>query len=60
LIAVGLDADEALERLEDEKAVKRVKEQEEYWKYRGVASIPTMVLKPPATHSKNRIVESRY
>ena len=43
LIAVGLDADEALERLQDEKAVKRVKGQEEYWKSRGVSSIPTMV-----------------
>lgn len=40
---VGLNADEAIARLDNIEAIKRVKEEEKYWKNRGIAGIPTMV-----------------
>ena len=43
LKAVGLNADEAIARLDDDAAIMRVKKEEKYWKSLGVASIPTMV-----------------
>ncbi|GAA0407036.1 DsbA family oxidoreductase [Cocleimonas flava] len=40
---VGLDAEEGIARLDDAEAIKRVKNDEKYWKDLGVHSIPTMV-----------------
>ena len=43
LKAVGLNADEAIARLDDKAAIIRVQNEEKYWKSLGVTSIPTMV-----------------
>lgn len=43
LKAVGLNAKEALLRLDDKDAIKRVKDEEKYWRGRGVYAIPTMI-----------------
>ncbi|MDC0932721.1 DsbA family oxidoreductase [Arcobacteraceae bacterium] len=40
---VGLNASEAMKRLDDKKSIQRVKDEEKYWKSRGVYAIPTMV-----------------
>lgn len=43
LLDVGLNASEALARLEDVEARKEVKSKEEYWQNVGVRSVPTIV-----------------
>lgn len=43
LKTVGLNADEAIARLDDEAAIMKVQNEEKYWKRLGVSSIPTMV-----------------
>lgn len=40
---VGLNADEAIARLDDDKAIKRVQNEERHWRELGVSSVPTMV-----------------
>ena len=43
LVSVGLDADKALAKLEDEEARSEVRDQQNYWKNMGVNSVPTVV-----------------
>ncbi len=43
LQSVGLNVDEALSRINDDDARKRVQGQEAYWHSSGVSSVPTMV-----------------
>lgn len=43
LLDVGLNADEAFSRLDNEKARTEVKEKEAYWQSLGVRSVPTIV-----------------
>ena len=43
LVSVGLDADKALAKLEDEAARSEVRDQQNYWKNMGVNSVPTVV-----------------
>lgn len=43
LKAVGLNAKEALTRLDDNEAIQGVKDEEKYWRDRGVYAIPTMI-----------------
>ena len=43
LKTVGLNADEAILRLDNEQSIERVKKEEKYWKDRGVYGVPTMV-----------------
>lgn len=43
LKAVGLNADEAIKTLDDENAIKRVRDEEAYWKNQGVFAIPAMI-----------------
>ncbi|MBK5209018.1 MAG: DsbA family oxidoreductase [Flavobacteriaceae bacterium] len=40
---VGLDKNEALERLENDEALDQVIAKESFWQRRGVSSVPTMV-----------------
>lgn len=40
---VGLDTDEALRVLEDDRFANTVREKEQYWTSRGVSGVPTMV-----------------
>jgi len=41
--SVGLDEEIAMARLDDSNAIKSVEEKEDYWKRRGVSSVPTIV-----------------
>ncbi|WP_417875522.1 DsbA family oxidoreductase [Winogradskyella sediminis] len=43
LLAVGLNAEEALQTLNDEEVCKAVRSQQDYWKHMGVNSVPTIV-----------------
>lgn len=43
LLDVGLNADEALAKLNNEEALKEVADKQEYWKKLGVNSVPTIV-----------------
>jgi predicted DsbA family dithiol-disulfide isomerase len=43
LLEVGLNAEEALARLDHEEARKEVRTKQEYWKNLGVNSVPTIV-----------------
>ncbi|MCZ4318779.1 DsbA family oxidoreductase [Aequorivita viscosa] len=43
LLDVGLNAEEALAKLDDENARKEVKSKEGYWRNLGVSSVPTIV-----------------
>ncbi|MBJ7881211.1 DsbA family oxidoreductase [Gelidibacter salicanalis] len=43
LLDAGLNADEALTKLEDEKSRTEVKNAEEFWRQLGVTSVPTIV-----------------
>lgn len=43
LIKVGLNAEEALAKLDDEKARDEVKTKKEYWQNIGVKSVPTII-----------------
>ena len=43
LLDVGLNADEALSKLDDEEAIKEIKVKQNYWKNLGVNSVPTFV-----------------
>lgn len=40
---IGLNVDEAMSRLDNEEAISHVKEEEKYWRDRGVFAVPTMV-----------------
>ncbi len=40
---VGLNADEAIARLDNIEAIKHVQKEEKYWRARGVSAIPTMI-----------------
>ncbi|WP_166384710.1 DsbA family protein [Polaribacter sp. 11A2H] len=43
LLAVGLNADEGMAKLDNENARKEVRTKQDYWKSLGVNSVPTMV-----------------
>ena len=43
LKAVGLNADEAIARLDNPAAIQKIKDEEKYWRDQGVSAIPTMV-----------------
>ncbi|WP_417861124.1 DsbA family oxidoreductase [Winogradskyella sediminis] len=43
LLAVGLNAEEALQTINDEEVRKAVRNQQDYWKHMGVNSVPTIV-----------------
>lgn len=43
LKTVGLNADEAIKRLDNAEAIKRVKDEEKFWIERGVRGVPTML-----------------
>ena len=43
LLNVGLNADEALAKLDDEEARHEVRSKQSYWKNLGVNSVPTIV-----------------
>ncbi len=43
LLDVGLNADDALAKLDDEVAIKEIKVRQLYWKNLGVKSVPTFV-----------------
>jgi predicted DsbA family dithiol-disulfide isomerase len=43
LKAVGLNAKEAMKRLDDPKAIKAVEDEEKFWRDQGVYAIPTMI-----------------
>ena len=43
LETVGLNAVEAMKKIEDKTAIQRVKDEEKYWRDRGVYAIPTML-----------------
>ena len=43
LLEVGLNADEALSKLEDQAAIEEVRSKQEYWKKMGISSVPTIV-----------------
>ena len=43
LLDVGLNADEALSKLNDKEAIEEVKTKQNYWKSLGVNSVPTIV-----------------
>lgn len=40
---VGLNAVEAMARLDNPEAIKHVQDEEKYWRSRGVFAIPTMI-----------------
>lgn len=43
LQAVGLNAEEAMKRLDDKDAIKHVEDEEKFWRDQGVYAIPTMI-----------------
>ena len=43
LQAVGLNAQEAMKRLDDPKAIKDVEDEEKFWRDQGVYAIPTII-----------------
>ncbi|MFB9055692.1 DsbA family oxidoreductase [Mariniflexile ostreae] len=43
LLDVGLNAEDALAKLDDDNARAEIKEKESYWQNRGVSSVPTIV-----------------
>jgi len=43
LLDVGLNAEEALARLDNEEALQEVQSKQDYWKNLGVSSVPTIV-----------------
>ena len=43
LVDVGLNAEEALSKLNDEKAIEEVRTKQDYWKGMGISSVPTIV-----------------
>lgn len=43
LQAVGLNAQEAMTRLDDPKAIKHVEDEEKFWRDQGVYAIPTII-----------------
>ena len=43
LLDVGLNAEEGLARLDNEKAREEVRNQQAYWKSMGVNSVPTII-----------------
>ena len=43
LQAVGLNAQEAMKRLDDPKAIKNVEDEEKFWRDQGVYAIPTII-----------------
>ena len=43
LLNVGLNAEEALSKLDNEEAIEEVKAKQNYWKNAGVRSVPTII-----------------
>jgi len=43
LETVGLNAEEAMKRLDNKEAIKHIEDEEKYWKERGVYAIPTII-----------------
>ena len=43
LVDVGLNAEEALSKINDEKAIEEVRTKQDYWKGMGISSVPTIV-----------------
>ena len=43
LVDAGLNAEEGLDRLDNENARKEVRENEDYWKNAGINSVPTII-----------------
>jgi len=43
LLDVGLNAEEALSRLNDDETIKEMRTKQDYWKNLGVNSVPTFV-----------------
>lgn len=43
LKAVGLNADEAMKRLDNKEAIKQIENEEKFWRDQGVYAIPTMI-----------------
>ena len=43
LLDVGLNAEEALSKLNDEEAIKEIRTKQDYWKGMGISSVPTIV-----------------
>jgi len=43
LLAVGLNADEAMKLLDDEKEIKAIENEEKFWRDQGVYAIPTII-----------------
>ena len=43
VLDVGLNAEEALSKLDDEVAIEEIKAKQNYWKKLGVNSVPTFV-----------------
>lgn len=43
LQAVGLNAKEAMKKLDNKEAIKHIEDEEKYWKEQGVYAIPTMI-----------------
>ena len=43
LLDVGLNAEEALSRLNDDETIKEIRTKQDYWKSLGVSSVPTFV-----------------
>lgn len=43
LLDVGLNAEEALSKLDDKEAIEEIKNKQSYWKGLGVSSVPTIV-----------------
>ena len=54
---VGLDTEEALERLADADAREHVQEREAYWRSKGVMSVPTMIFNQFASFNGAQTVE---
>ena len=43
LLDVGLNAEEALSKLNDKEAIKEIRTKQDYWKGMGISSVPTIV-----------------
>ena len=55
---VGLNVAEAMARLDNKEAIKRVEDEEKYWKDRGVFAIPTMIFNDKIVRRGANKVES--
>jgi len=55
---VGLNAVEAMKRIDDPKYIQKVRDEEKYWKDRGVYAIPTMVFENQVVRQGANSVEA--